>query len=148
MCLSWRRAHKDGRTLHQPGSRERWMSLLSSLPLFPLVQDPRLCDGSAHVQCESSLLHRRARRVCFHGNSKVSGSRASISPPLFRPAGVPGEAVRDTEQSAEEVQAAREAGCSLAHASLPEGQWPFPSPLSAPKLGLADAHLSLSSVGF
>lgn len=83
------------------------------------------------VQCESSLLHSEAQRVCFHGNSKVSGSRASISPLLFRPAGVPGEAVRDTEQSVEEVQATREAGCSLAHASLPEGQWPFPSPFSS-----------------
>lgn len=40
------------------------------------------------------------------------------------PAGDPGEAVRDPEQSAEEVQAAREARRPLAHASLPEGWCP------------------------
>lgn len=66
---------------------------------------------------------------------KPPGCMASILPLTFWPAGDPGKAVRDQEQSVEEVQAAREAGYSLAHASLPEGQWPFHPPPSAPKLG-------------
>lgn len=59
---------------------------------------------------------------------KPPGSRASISALPLWPAGDPGEAVRDEEQSAEEVQASGEAGCSLAHASLQEGQWHLQPP--------------------